>query len=229
MNPDSKNKAIPLWLSISALVLSFACLGVSISQGAYFMYQLADNLDQRVAMFIAVAALILSSQILARITGIGIAQRTPKFMVIFAIAVIGLIELFSIGTSMTAFNSHIDKKQRSENTGSYEYQALTAEINNTQIDINERRRNMASMPDNWISRREAASAEISILTDRLSSLRRELDTVNKSPTAQTFRGIEAATGMKQQHIYLVGAILLSLVPFVTGLMCTYINANGKKH
>lgn len=229
MKNPSKYKALNPVLAIGAGLIAALALSVSVYQSAGFLSRMASNDTQELFLFIAAFALIVGSQLIARLVGEATARRAPAFMILVAVACVCATEGFSISTSMVSFSNVIDAKTHAENQDSDEYRMRMNIVNTLQSEINEQQNVARTMPANWITKKQQQSDKILVLTGQLQAAQRAASLVDASVTSKTFKSVEAATGgyLTPERMSLAAAILLSIVPMCLMMLTGFMSGEAK--
>lgn len=224
MSSNIHSSRISPSLSITTSIIAMSCVACSIWQGGNFLASLSDNPIDKRLYFAAASALLLGSLAISRLIGTATGRVGPWILVVSLACVLAL-EAFSISTSMSGFSSRFIMAERDQNTSSPEYQAARDQVTLITQQIASETQAMRAMPGDWITRRQQASDRINRLQDRLTAAQDRLDAVDVSTTGRTFAGIQAATGVTQTHIALLGAVLLSATPFTLMLLLGGLSQN----
>lgn len=213
-------------MAFSAVTVAILCVSTSVYQASSFLSSLASNQIEKVGLYIATFAIIVSSSVLCRLIGVAIRRESPGWMIACAVACVLAVEVFSVATSMSAFSNHAYTKQYTENRQSAEYKVTMNAINNLQNAINEKQIAMEKMPSTWITRRETASDRISEMNIDLMQMNAGLGRIQSSATGRTFSEVESTTGLTVVKMALIAAILLSAIPATIGMLSSNITVSG---
>lgn len=217
-------------MAISAGIITALALSVSVYQSAGFLSRLSTTPNQRIFLFIAAFALIIGSQLIARLIGSAIANKAPMLMLVLAIVCVMGTEGFSVSTSMVSFTNVIDSKTQAENQNSDEYRMRMNIVNTLQSEINEQQNVAKAMPASWITRKQQQSDKVVALMSQLQAAQRATTLVDGSVTSKTFKGVRDATGgyLTPERISLAAALLLSIVPLTIAMLVGYLGTKRGK-
>lgn len=205
-------------VKFAGIIISMACLSVSVYQGGGFISNLALTEHGRAMLFLAAFAIIAGGQVLARLIGFAIRDGAPAWMIALAAIVMMTIAAFSISTSANELTKRAFERVDYENKTSPEYQRLLDQESEYKAQLAELRENRNTMPVTWITKRSQASESINAVSGQLERLRRSMRLPGASVTEKTLNAVESSTGLKPTHIAIIFALILDILPLSINLL-----------
>jgi hypothetical protein len=216
-------------------IVANGCLAVSAIQASGQALERVEDPGLKASIVCGIVLALLTSQVLMQ--SVGALSRAPKGIVKWIavgclVAVVGLIEFYSVGTSTTSVDSGFLSGQRKENLESPERAALVDQQRSIQKDLDsaqahkdDLKRERNRLPDDWFKARDRIERRIDIATDEIEGYRKQISTlqyriesVGVSVSRESFANFESLTGFGQTSIIFLFALLMSACPAVLRLV-----------
>lgn len=221
---NTKCSTQSIGVKLANFFISTACVSVSIAQGGAFVASMAsDDRIMKIMLYTATAALLCGALNLSIIIGHAIKTRSPVWMILLGILTMFGISCFSVYTSTNSLAKKTNDKILTENQNSAEYLAAKQSMSNMQRQLDSIQQKMNELPVGWVTATERLEERYRSVEANMQAKAISMTQIQGSTTNKTFENI----GLPPELMALVFALLLDLVPLVTGLLIGYESDNRR--
>jgi len=213
-------------MTVAYLTGAGACLCVSLWQAKMFIQGDQGSTAQSNALVLGVFAVLLSSQVIARLTGQAVMAKAPVWIVLAGVLAVGTFESLSVGISTVSTDGNMLASSRAQNLDSPEYRAIQGNIERYQRQLDSIQSQADALPENYVTARKELNASIFEIQAKISAEQAAARDVNVATADQAFDRLAAITGVSQAMISLVVGLALSLAPLVMNLLVGSLSWTG---